>query len=518
VLVNGAFNGGGAQVSRQSVEKDIDFQDLVSYRVGPHSLRFGGLAKSRLIDYTDASNFGGTYTFSDLPNFVNNLPRQYTVNGGNPRVRFTQNEFAYFLQDEIRLRPRLNLLLGVRHELQSNLDEHADLAPRLALSAASEDGRTIVRAGSGIFYQRQPVTLEEQYLLLDGSNLRQVVLTNPSYPLTGDPFAQAGPPNVLRLDSHLRAPYDIQASLGVERKLGEHTTLTAEYTRLRGRRLYRMRDINAPLPATGIRPDPNFLNVDQFETTGSSRSDSLSLGVRATIAYTLHLVAQYTFSRATDDTSCLFSQPGLCRPPADSYNLAGERGPADYDQRHRFNLAGVLYLPGHFTLGCVVSLSSATPYDITTGFDDNQDTVFNDRPTLGNPAAPFQSFAIDGSGVVGGTPGTLYDGPEALFAGRLVQTTPSSVHWLIQPGPGNVGRNSGRGPSFADVDLRVAKRFVLREKSKGAQSLELRLDAFNLLNHVNYFNYVGTLDSRYFGRANHAHVPREIQLSVRARL
>ena len=518
VLVNGAFNGGGAQVSRQSVEKDIDFQDLVSYRVGPHSLRFGGLAKSRLIDYTDASNFGGTYTFSDLPDFVNNLPRQYTVNGGNPRVRFTQNEFAYFLQDEIRLRPRLNLLLGLRHELQSNLDEHANLAPRLALSAASEDGRTIVRAGSGIFYQRQPVTLEEQYLLLDGSNLRQVVLTNPSYPLTGDPFAQAGPPNVLRLAPHLRAPYDIQASLGVERKLGEHTTLTAEYTRLRGRRLYRMRDINAPLPATGIRPDPNFLNVDQFETTGSSRSDSLSLGVRATIAYTLHLVAQYTFSRATDDTSCLFSQPGLCRPPADSYNLAGERGPADYDQRHRFNLAGVLYLPGHFTLGCVVSLSSGTPYDITTGFDDNQDTVFSDRPTLGNPAAPFQSFGIDGSGVVGGTPGTLYDGPEALFAGRLVQTTPSSVHWLIQPGPGNVGRNSGRGPSFADVDLRVAKRFVLREKSKGGQSLELRLDAFNLLNHVNYFNYVGTLNSRYFGRANHAYVPREIQLSLRARL
>src|SRR5207302_1092132 len=82
----------------------------------------------------------------------------------------------------------------------------------------------------------------------------------------------------------------------------------------------------------------------------------------------------------------------LCRPPADSYNLAGERGPADYDQRHRFNLAGVLYLPGHFTLGCVVSLSSGTPYDITTGFDDNQDTVFSDRPTLGNPAAPFQSF------------------------------------------------------------------------------------------------------------------------------
>jgi len=514
VLVDGSFNGGGAQVSRRNVEKAIEFQDLASYRLGPHSLRFGGIVKSRLIDYTDASNFGGTYTFSGLLNFANNMPRQYTVNGGNPRVGFTQNEFAYFLQDEIRLRPRLNLLLGLRHELQSNLDEHANLAPRLALSAASEDGRTIVRAGTGIFYQRQPVTLEEQYRLLGGSNLRQVVLTNPSYPLTGDPFAQAGPPNVLRLDPHLRAPYDIQASLGVERKLGEHTTLTAEYTLLRGQRLYRMRDINAPQPATGIRPDPNFLNVDQFETTGSSRSDSLKLGVRATIADRLHLVAQYTLSHASDDTSCIFPQPGLCSPPADSYHLAGERGPADYDQRHRFNLAAVLYLPGDFTLGCVASLSSGAPYNITTGFDDNQDTVFNDRPTLGNPAASFQSFAVDGR-AVGGTPGVLYDGAQALFAGRLVPTTPSSVHWLIQPGPGNVGRNSGRGPAFADIDLRVAKRFVLREKT---QDVELRLDAFNLLNHVNYYNYVGTLTSPYFGRANDAHVPREIQLSVRVRL
>src|SRR5256886_3645423 len=68
------------------------------------------------------------------------------------------------------------------------------------------------------------------------------------------------------------------------------------------------------------------------------------------------------------------------------------------------------------------------------------------------------------------------------------RTTASSVHWLVLPGPGNVGRNSGRGPAFADIDLRVAKRFVLREQSKGSQDVELRLDAFNLLNHVNYLD------------------------------
>ena len=65
--------------------------------------------------------------------------------------------------------------------------------------------------------------------------------------------------------------------------------------------------------------------------------------------------------------------------------------------------------------------------------------------------------------------------------------------------------------------LRIAKKVILREKRKGkaSQDVEVRLDAFNLLNHVNYINYVGTLTSPYFGRANDAHLPRQIQLSVR---
>ncbi len=512
VLVNGSFNGGGAQISRRDLEKDTEFQDLASYRHGKHLLRFGGVLKSRHLDYTDASNFGGTFTFSDLASFVNKKPLQYAVNGGTPRVTFTQNEVAYFLQDEIRLRPRLDLLVGLRHEFQSNLDDRNNLAPRLALSASTEDGRTVVRAGSGIFYQRQPVTLEEQYLLLNGSHLRQVVLTNPSFPLAGNPLSNSAPPSVLRIAPRLHAPYAIQASLGLEHNLGRQTSLTAEYTMLRGVKLYRMRDVNAPLPMTGARPNPSFLNVDQFETSGSSRSDSLSLGLRTTIADRLQLLLRYTWSHSIDDTSGPFSLP------ADSYDLKGERGPSDFHQRHRLNFAAVLNLPMNFTLGCIVSLHSSTSFNITTGFDDNHDTVFNDRPSMGNPRAPFQSFAIDGS-FVGATAGVLYDGAQALFSGKLVPTTANSVHWLILPGPGNVGRNTGAGPGFADVDLRIAKKVILREKRKGkaSQDVEVRLDAFNLLNHVNYINYVGTLTSPYFGRANDAHVPRQIQLSVRVR-
>ena len=511
-LVNGAFSSGGAQIARSDLEKDVEFQDLASYLHGKQSWRFGGVLKSRFIDYTDRSNFGGTFRFSDLGSFLNRRPFLFTVNQGDPSVAFTQTEVAYFLQDEIRLWPRLSLLVGLRHEFQSNLDDHNNLAPRIALSASSADGRTVVRAGSGIFYQRQPVFLEEQFLLLNGSHLRQLVVRNPSFSSVEDLADLPNPPapSVLRIDPRIRAPYALQASLGLERKLGRQTSVTADYTILRGLKLYRMRNVNAPLPATGVRPDPNFVNVDKFETSGMSRSNSFTLGLRTTIGGRLQLFSQYTFSHSTDDTS------GMISLPADNFDLRGEQGRSDFDQRHRLNVAGVLKLPWNFKLGCIATLRSGIPFNITTGFDDNNDTVSNDRPGVGNRNAPFHSFAVDGS-FVGGTGGILYDGAQALFGGSLVPVNSNSVRWLILPEPGNVGRNAGDGPGFANVDLRIAKEFVLREKEKGSRYLEIRADAFNLLNTVNYFNYVGTLTSKFFGRANAAYEPRDLQLSFRFR-
>src|SRR5256712_5504467 len=454
ILVLGAFHSGGGQISLRNAENAVDFQDLVSYIHGKHTFRFGAIVKSRLIDFSDSSNFGGTFTFSDLASLASRQPFKLTVNRGDPRASFTQHEFAYFFQDEIRFWPRFGLLLGLRHELQSNLDDHHNLAPRVALAYTTADGRTVLRAGAGIFYQRQPVTLEEQSLLLGGSHLRQIVISNPSYPLVGDPSALANlpPPSVVRMDPNIRAAYAIQTSLGVERKLGRQSYLSAEYTMLRGLELYRMRDINAPLPATGLRPDPNFLNIDQFETSGSSHSHSFNLGFRTSLRARLQIVSQYTLSHAIDDTS------GLTSLPADNFDLRSERGRADFDQRHRFNLAGVLKLPHGFAFGLITSVHSGIPYNITTGFDNNHDTVANDRPSLGNPNAPFTSFGIDGS-FIGKTPGVLYDGARALFAGSFFTVNANAVHWLILPAVGKIGRTIRDGPGFVNLDLRSSKRF-----------------------------------------------------------
>src|SRR5438309_444769 len=66
--------------------------------------------------------------------------------------------------------------------------------------------------------------------------------------------------------------------------------------------------------------------------------------------------------------------------PADNYDLRGEFGRADYDRRHRLNSAGIVKLPHGWKLGTILTLSSGAPFNITTGTDDNHDTVANDRP------------------------------------------------------------------------------------------------------------------------------------------
>ena len=164
-------------------------------------------------------------------------------------------------------------------------------------------------------------------------------------------------------------------------------------------------------------------------------------------------MAQYTLSRSLDSGSSMFSLP------ANNYDLQGEWGRSDYDRRHRLNLVLLYSLPAGFRAAGILNVWSGRPYNITTGIDSNGDNVFNDRP-LG------------------------------------------------------LWRNAGRGPGYTDVDFRLARRWRLAHREH-PPSIEFAVDAFNVLNHVNFENYVGTLTSPFFGRANVADSARQLQLSLR---
>ena len=478
IVVLGAFSSGGAQLTQSQRERAVTLQDVATLVHGRHTLRFGAGVRPRFFQTTDTSNFGGTFTFPDLNAFSSGQPEVFTMNQGNPHISFRQKEYYSFVQDEIQVRPYFSVSFGLRYERQSNLADRNNFGPRIAFAYSPHSGQTVVRGGFGIFYDRQPEIMQQQALYFDGAQGHQIVLKNPGFPVPFDPSSPP-PPSLLRIAPGIRTPYLMQASVGAERKLGKgRNFLAVDYTIVRGIKLYRTRNINAPLPGTGALPDPNFINIDQFESSGRSRSHSMTVSLQTTIRNKLSLLGQYTFSKSLDDSSGMFSLP------ANNYDLRPEFGRADYDRRHRLNLIGTYRLPWAFRMGTIVSLNSGIPYNITTGFDNNGDTVPNDRP------------------------------------------------------PG-VNRNTGQGPGYASIDLHFAKEFMFRKREPSSAQptartragalaalgaaphegrgsrLEIGVDAFNLLNRVNYKNYVGTQTSPFFGRANAANPARQLQISVK---
>jgi len=465
ILVPGAFQSGGAQVSIHQRDFSADAEDIVTWSHGRHTLRFGVGVRPRWIRAIDASNFGGTFIFSCLfptPTcpfaFSQNSPAQFAQNIGDPQVSFAQHEFYSFVQDEMRLQPKLSLVLGLRHEGQSNGNRFHKIAPRLAIAYAPGSARTVIRAGFGIFYDWQPEVMEQQTLLYNGIQIKQIVIPNPSFPNPIPPGTTitSAPPSLVRISPDMTFPYLLQGNFEVERKLGKgENYFSVDLTTVRGAHLYRMRDINAPLPGTTVRPDPSILNLDQFESASSSSSNSMTFSLRLRPRRNFSFYCQNILSRSMDDTSGIFSLP------ANNSELRSEWGRSDFDRRHQFNFIGTYDLPRGFRVGAVARIGSGIPFNITTGLDNNGDTVFNDRP-LG------------------------------------------------------VTRNTGHGPGYANLDLRFAKTFRLKGHDHNQKQFELAADAFNALNHVNYKNFVGITTSPFFGQPNHSADPaRRLQLSLK---
>jgi carboxypeptidase family protein/TonB-dependent receptor-like protein len=456
IHVNGAFTDGPSQSSQTSHERKMEFQDILSLTRGSHTFRIGGAVRPRSFTFNDASNFGGIFTFPSLATFSAGTPALFDVFQGNPRLTFSLNEAYGFVQDDMKLGSHTSLMLGLRYDWQQHLRDHNNLAPRVALGFAPGNGKTVLRVGGGVFYDRIPDSVFEQTLLLDGVNARELIVSQPSFP---NPSLEGVPPSVWLLARKIQAPYLIQTSASVERSLPGGLRATLEYQYLRGVHLFRARDSNTPID--GVRPDPSFFLERQVEPTASLRSNALIASLQGRIAKKVKMKAQYTLARSDDDTD------GPQVLPANSRDLGAEWGRSAFDLRHRFTFAATADLPWRSRVGALLTANSGVPFNITTGFDDNGDGIVNDRP------------------------------------------------------PG-IGRNTGNGPHFAQLDLRLAKSLYLFQgnrtkdgKGSNFTRMEISVDAFNIFNHTNLTDVIGVTSSSRFGLATGALQPRTIQLSVK---
>jgi len=492
VRVLDTFTAGGAQQAGGRESTDIEWATNLDWARGKHAIRFGTLIEGGWYDSDNRTNYLGTFTFASREDFDAGRPSTYSQRIGDPRVKYSHWQAGVFIQDDWRVRSNLTLSAGVRQELQTHLDDGLNISPRAGFTwSPFKHGKTTVRGGGGIFYEWLDPDTYEQTLRVDGVRQRDLVITNPGYP---DPFAggasqQILPASRLRLADDLVMPRRVMGNVGISHQFTPTFGTNASYSRSRGYDRLRGRNINAPL--NGLRPDPTVGNLTQVESTASMRGDVVSAGVTYNIpARRMFLFANYAWLNQRSDADGAF---GL---PANSYDLGAEWGPIAGVPRHNFSAMFTSPVTKSVRLSVGASRRSGTPYNVTTGRDDNGDTVFNDRPAgVGRNSQRGEatwdvnarvSYAF-GFGQRKPTDGGPAGGPVVV------------MHRVGGPGGGSSDIAGAFGGGAEDKRIRF----------------ELFASASNLFNAVNQVGYSGVMTSPFFGQATAAMPGRRIDLGVR---
>ena len=458
IVVNGAFTGGGGQADLVRTETHINLNESLAWTKGRHLIQAGfQLPDWSRRGFEDRSNFGGTFFFSGLNTYAAGGPYAFTQQQGNGDLSLLEKQLGTYVKDDWQARPGLSVSMGLRYDWQNYFHDDNNLAPRFSVAYAPGNKRTnVLRAGIGVFNDRSGPVVIADVLHSQTGGLVRYVITNPGYP---DPFASAAaaaapPPSIVRLAPDIQIPQTVQYSVGLDHQLQKALTLSLTYTGARGSHLFRSRDVNAPPPPLYLtRPDAAYGAVRQVESTGRQETDSLQVTMRGKVSHWFNGQMQYTLSRGDNDTN------GIGSFPANDYDLSGEWARADFDRRHRFNLLGRTTAIKLFDLGVGLSMNSGGPYNETLGLD--------------------------------------------LFENGRGRARPAGVP-----------RNSLETTGFASLDIRTSRDIKLGA-GKDGRELALGFDAFNVLNHVNYGSFVGTLSSPLFGRPVSARAARQLQFSAR---
>jgi hypothetical protein len=543
ISVAGAFTGGAAGTAdSHTYQNSYEFQNYTTMTRGTHLIKYGARIRGTLQDSRSDQNFNGTFNFSSItayaltesgfaqgltiPEIIANGGGafQYTLTAGTPFISVSQVDAAPFVQDDWRVKPSITLSLGLRYEIQNNISDKGNFAPRVGLAWGIGGGqgrlrqpKTVLRAGFGIFYDRFGVNQVLTAQQFNGITQQRYIVQNPTFYLGDVPDLSqlsSQPVATYQIDRGLVAPRIIQSAVGIERQLPKNITVSLNYTNSRGVHQLRTRNINAPLPGTypgnPIYPLGNANPLYQYESSGLFKQDQLTVNVNARLNANYSLFGFYNFGHAHSNTD------GAGTFPANSYDLSTEWGRAQFDVRHRFLMGGNIAAPLGIRLNPMIIFASAAPFNIVVGQDLNGDTVTNDRPSLASPLSNPLYVVSTPYGVLNARP----------VAGETI-----------------IPRNYGEGFGTLNINLRVSRTWGFGEPAGGAANggggrgpggpppgggfgggrpggggprgggffggittnkrynLTLSVEVRNLLNSVNPNTPVGTLGSPQFGQA-----------------
>jgi hypothetical protein len=317
-------------------------------------------------------------------------------------------------------------------------------------------------------------------------------------------------------------------TINVEQQLSRSLVVSAAYVGTDGRHLLRFTTPNLGPAATIVpvqfkhsndgefevpalmgfyrtpsRPASGLGVINLFETTASSRYDSLQMQVRGRLHQSLQFQAAYTLSHSIDDVSDVFDLAGASALPQNSLTFSGERGSAGYDIRHRLAYNVIADFSGYggksvisrtllsgLQLASTGQFQTGQPFTVNSIFDVNLDGNLTDR--------------------LNSTAGIIVTGDRR----QPLRLATDDTFSLLAPfgQDGQVGRNTFRAGNVLQLDASLLKDFALASRQK----IRLRIDFFNFINRANFGTPQRFLEAPQFGRATSTITPgRRIQFALK---
>jgi hypothetical protein len=551
----------------------FSFEHGMVHTRGRHLLKIGGLVERYQDNMYNPTFSLGTWTFSNLTNFLANTPQSFIglpANGALDRYwRFTL--FAGYVQDSFRLHERLTLNAGLRYEtttmpvdlqgrdsaLPSIFTDRApttgllyqnptrkNLSPRVGFAwDVFGDGKTSLRGGYGIYFN----TNNQQNLIVTVTNppaTPRVAIgftpTSPCRPaFPAAPLGCAFANSIRPVQFDLENPYLNVYNLNVQRELPWQTVVTLGYAGSRGVHLLRSNDVNTAVPvmradgtpffpAGAPRQNTAFSTIELKSSDGNSWYNAMIFEVRKRWNQTFNMQSSYTFSRNIDTTqaSTFFSDAtngtttAFPEFPGFNYN----KGLADYHAKHNWVVNFVWKIPFARDLDGIAGalLDNWQLAGIGQARSGNPLTVFVQanrsrslwQPSLGPGIGRDRASIREGytyESAVTGNPDQYFD-PAAFYlqpAGTL----------------GNTGRGAFIGPNLRTFDLSAMKNIRFGSPLSEDTNIQIRVEAFNLFNRANFAPpgltvFAGAVDNEAplptFGRIRSTVTSaRQIQLGVR---
>jgi hypothetical protein len=400
-----------------------------------------------------------------------------------------------------------------------------NFGPRLGVSWSPQrfNNSTVFRIGAGYYYG--PGQTEDQLQPAESDRISTTITSGPrlAYPLD-IPAVIAGyninDPN-LQFQPRAYAPgYTIperilQYTASVQQQLPSHAVLTVAYVGSQGRNLF-LRGVTNLI--TGVSTNPvtgaavvtrqfgnRFAEIDYKTSGGTDHYDSLQTTLNRRFARGWTLGMQYTYAHSIGNTD----GSNEARTAANPFSFAADRGNNTFDVRHSFNLNALYEVPfgrgrrygsnagplaeaflGGWQAGGIVNARTGLPIEVLITrpdvvYRDNRTGSIVTSPIVGPDGTVYTTAVIN---VPGGGNSRNIRRPDLVpgvnpYLGKDRQFLNPAAFAIPQPGTfGNLGRDALHGPSLAQLDFTLGKRFWVEERS----SFEFRVEIYNIFNHPNF--------------------------------